>query len=189
MNKIKNPRKDTFDNESPKYIFQISIFASEDIEIKLLKTNFSSSYPKNYWTTVGIEPVSKTIEIHEKNIKLHIFLHSLEERFSSIYKRSAKNSDAIILIYNISNTKTLNKMLEWSQMIKNTKKNIPILLVRNKFDLEENREVSKERIEEVKESYDISLLMEISLKTGENVEEMFRNLTTMLLKKYKLNID
>ena len=193
MKKVKNPRKDMFDNESLKYRFQISIIASKDVEKaveRLFKTNFMDQFfNENYLTTVGVEPFAKTIEIHGKKIKLIILLHSSEEEFSWLFERSAKRSNALILIYNINDTKTLYKILERSRMIKNTKHNIPILLVGNKSDIEENREIWKDRLEKVKENYDISLLMEISLKTGENVEEMFRNVTIMLLKKYKLNTD
>jgi len=60
----------------------------------------------------------------------------------------------------------------------------PILLVGNKLDLEENREVSKEQVEKFKEKHDISSSMEISLKTGENVEEMFMDITRIILKRW-----
>jgi len=192
MNKVKNPRKGIFDSKSPKYRFQISICTNEDVENtieKLLRESLSSSLAAGYLGTLGVKPFSKTIEIHGKKIKLIILLHSSEEEFSWLFERSAKRSNALILIYNINDTKTLYKILERSRMIKNTKHNIPILLVGNKSDIEENREIWKDRLEKVKENYDISLLMEISLKTGENVEEMFRNVTIMLLKKYKLNTD
>lgn len=187
MKKVKNPRKDIFGRESPKYRFQISIVTSEDVENtveKFLKRNLSSFQAAGYLKTVGVEPFSKTIEIDEKKIRLIFLLHSSEEEFSWVFKRSAKNSNALILIYSISNSKTLNNILEQIRKIRNIKSDIPIILVGNKSELEENREVSKEQLEEVKENYDISLLMEISLKTGENVEEMYRNVTTMLLQEY-----
>ena len=177
-----------FDNESPIYRFQISIIASKDVEKaveRLFKTNVMDQfYNENYLTTVGVEPFAKTIEIHGKKIKLIVLLHSSDEEFSWLFERSAKRSNALILIYNISNSKTLNNLLEQIRKIRNIKSVIPIILVGNKSDLEEDREVSKEQLEEIKENYDISLLMEISLKTGENVEEMYRNVTTMLLQKY-----
>jgi GTPase SAR1 family protein len=65
----------------------------------------------------------------------------------------------------------------------------PILLVGNKLDLEENREVSKERVEKVKEDNNISESMEISLETGENVELMFKKLAEMIDEFYLENIN
>ena len=61
MKKVKNPRKDMFDNESPIYRFQISIIASKDVEKaveRLFKTNFMDQfYNENYFTTMGVEPL------------------------------------------------------------------------------------------------------------------------------------
>ena len=121
MKKVKNPRKDIFDNESPKYRFQISIIASEDVEStveKFFRKNYSSFRAAGYLRTVGSHPGSKTIKIHEKKIKLILLLHSSDEEFLWLVKKSVKRSKALILIYNSSDTKSLNKMLEWSQMIK-----------------------------------------------------------------------
>lgn len=86
-------------------------------------------------------------------------------------------------MYDITNAKTLNMVSEWCQMAKNYRKDIPILLVGNKLDLEMKRDVSKEQVENFKLNNEISESMEISLETGENVEKMFLRLTGLLLKK------
>ncbi len=86
-------------------------------------------------------------------------------------------------MYDITNAQTLKRLSEWVQLAKNYKEDVPILLVGNKIDLEQKREVSKEQIERFKVNNKISESMEISLETGENVEEMFLRLTKMLLNK------
>ena len=89
------------------------------------------------------------------------------------------------MIYDITNALSLDCFSEWIQIIRNSAKyDPPLLLVGNKLDLEGDREVSKDQLKLFNENNDIYLTMEISLKTGENVEEMFRNVTSMLLKKY-----
>jgi GTPase SAR1 family protein len=55
------------------------------------------------------------------------------------------------------------------------------LLVGNKLDLEEYREISKEQLEKFKEENYISESIEFSLETRENVENMFRKFIEMLL--------
>ena len=83
-------------------------------------------------------------------------------------------------MYDITYAKTLNYVSKWSQIIK-TKNDNPILLIGNKRDLKEDREVSKEQIKQYKKDHNISESMEISLKTGENVDQMFMKITNMLL--------
>ncbi len=63
------------------------------------------------------------------------------------------------------------------------------MLVGNKLDLEENREISKERIKKFKENSKISSSMEISLQTGKNVEEMFMHIGRMILNSLKFSIN
>lgn len=168
------------DFTSPDKIFHLSIVMSEDIEIELFR-KWVSSFGESYIKSVGVEPYSKNVEIDGKNIKLVLRLCSLEARFFSIVEGVMRNLP-LILLYNVSNNKTLNKLLE-NQFIKNLKQDVPILLVGNKSTLEQNREVSKEQIEMLKEQYNILASMEISLNTGENVEEMFRTTAKILLKE------
>jgi len=65
------------------------------------------------------------------------------------------------------------------------KTNIPILLVGNKSDLKKNRNLSKEQIKKFKIENNIKKSMEISIKTGVNIEKMFTRLTGMVFKNIK----
>ena len=80
--------------------------------------------------------------------------------------------------------------LSWvSRRIQIIKENLdyvpPILLVGNKADLEENQDISEEQIVQFKKNNELSSSMEISLKTGENVEKAFIKLTEMMIGKTK----
>jgi len=79
--------------------------------------------------------------------------------------------------------KTLTDRHLYIGILINYGEDTPILLVGNKLDLEMKREVSKEQIENFKLTNKISESIQISLETGENVEEMFLRLTKMLLNK------
>jgi len=52
-----------------------------------------------------------------------------------------------------------------------------------KLDLAENRGVSKEEAQELSKEYEFAKYMECSAKTGENVEELFINITKIMLEK------
>jgi GTPase SAR1 family protein len=90
-------------------------------------------------------------------------------------------------MYDITNTKSLTKLQKYCRKINEMNEQSPILdpiiiLVGNKLDLEEYREVLKEDADKFKKFYNIQYSMEMPLKTGENVEEMFQTLTRMILK-------
>ena len=67
-----------------------------------------------------------------------------------------------------------------------------ILLLGTNLDLAENREISKEQIDHFKQDHNITFSMEISLKTGENIEKSFMKLIEMMLGNtrtdYKIDI-
>ena len=84
-------------------------------------------------------------------------------------------------MYDITNNDSLNKIPLWVKFIRENRGDVPILLVGNKVDLKENRVVSKEQAKKVKEDHGLSSFMEISLKTGENVEDMFKKIISLII--------
>lgn len=170
------------------YLFKVCLFADNDVGketlAKMMIINFLKKQFENSMMTTGVEFTTKMVEHRGKIIKIHFWIISNEnERFQHIWKQYIKGSLGVILMYDITNAKTLNMVSEWCQMAKNYRKDIPILLVGNKLDLEMKRDVSKEQVENFKLNNEISESMEISLETGENVEKMFLRLTGLLLKK------
>jgi small GTP-binding protein len=92
-----------------------------------------------------------------------------------------KYSKTILLIYDITSERSIEKIPEWITTIRELNKleDIPILLVGNKLDLE-NRKVTKAQALELKEKYGLSEFFEVSALRGDNVEEMFNTLATII---------
>jgi len=170
--------------EQYNYLFKICLFADKDAgKETLAKSNVFKSKYEYYRNTTGVNFATKTIKHSGEIIKIQLWIISDEkERFQGIWRMFIRGSLGVILMYDITNAKTLSMVSEWSQMVKDCRIDIPILLVGNKIDLEEQREVSKDSVDTFKENHDISSSMEISLKTGENLEKMFKRITRMALK-------
>ncbi|MFX1571751.1 MAG: Rab family GTPase [Promethearchaeota archaeon] len=169
-----------------RYLFSLSILASKDVGKKMLRRFLPNTSQRRTAHTIGVEFFIKDIEIAGKSIRLTIHLYFYEEEDLPDIKhsliRSAANNQGVLLLYDITNLKSLTILSEWYKLLKkNVERDIPFFLVGNKKDLEEHREVSKEHIEKFKEKCDITTSMEISLKTGENVEEMFVGITRLII--------
>ncbi|MFX1428509.1 MAG: Rab family GTPase [Promethearchaeota archaeon] len=148
---------------------------------ELLKKYAARIFREDKELTIGVEFLAKETEIDGKQGKLQLWDFRGEERsLHSLYSRGANGA---FILYDITDSKSLNYVPEWLQIIRENTGDIPILLVGNKLDMEQNREVSKEQIEILKKQYDISSSIEISVKTGENVEKMFLAITEMILEK------
>ena len=131
--------------------------------------------------TIGVDFFFKIVKLRGNNAKLQIWVLSPLERFYSIHRFYVRDSLGAIILYDITNINTLNRISEWSQLIREKNGNIPILLVGNKIDLEDLREISIDQINKIIEDLQLSAFMEISSKTGENVELMFERFTQLII--------
>jgi Ras-related protein Rab-1A len=132
--------------------------------------------------------VDAPTETKEKKLKLQFWIFpykSLEDtlKWDEFLSNQIKGSNGIVIMYDITDAETLDWVSGRIQAIKNNLDYVPpVMLLGNKLEVEENREVSIEQVTEFKEANDISSSMEVSLKTGENIEKTFMELTEMMLR-------
>ena len=114
------------------------------------KTALITRYTKNsfagtYLTTVGIDFQYKSLNINDKKIKVEIWDTAGQERFRNIAKNYFQSSHGFLLVYDISNRESFNKLNFWNEQITaNAPENTKVIIVGNKNDLEEERQVKKE---------------------------------------------
>ena len=94
--------------------------------------------------TMGFEFSSKTVTIKDKKVKLQVWDTAGQERFRSLTKQYYKNTKGILLVFDLTEEKSFLGLDKWIEEVgKNVKhENIPVVLVGNKKDLEEEREVT-----------------------------------------------
>ena len=95
----------------------------------------------------------------------------------------------IYKIFYIFCIQSFNDVKIWYKEIKsNSEPDIKIILVGNKSDLEDKREVSKESVQNLIKDLDFDLYLETSAKNGENVEKLFVEASKILYNEYsKIN--
>ncbi|MFX0105585.1 MAG: Rab family GTPase [Candidatus Hodarchaeota archaeon] len=162
--------------------FKVCLFADKNVGKKTLAKKFLQESGTKMDTSViiGITNYTKDIEFHERTFNLEIWSWRMEEQFKKHLPSYLDGTNGVILMYDIANAESLTKLAEWSKLIKETILNPSILLVGNKCDLEENREIPKKDIEKFIEEFDVFSSIEISTKTGENVEKMFNELMKVI---------
>ena len=80
----------------------------------------------------------------------------------------------MFLTYDITRDDTFVNVIDWLKEIKqHANSDIVIYLIGNRCDLEDDREVTRERAIEFCKQYSIDKFFETSAKTGDNVEEVF----------------
>ena len=124
--------------------------------------------------TIGVEFASKTIEINNKLIKIQIWDTAGHEAFQSITRTYYKGAVGALLVYDITNKESFLHCQNWLKEIKeNGDKDVIIILVGNKCDLEKERKVSQQEGEKFAEKNDLFFL-ETSAKEGKNIFNVFK---------------
>ena len=137
-------------------------------------------------TTIGFDYKSKIITLpsSKKKVKLQIWDTAGQEKYMSMNKSLFQRVQGIILMYDITNRATFERLQIWLNLIKQMTNEIPIILVGNKLDLEDNEEHG--RIVEYNEGDDFANendieFFEVSAKNGDNIENVFISIAQKVL--------
>lgn len=137
--------------------------------------------------TIGVDFSSLITTINNQDrVKIHIWDTAGLEQFESIISTYYRDIAGAIIVFDITNRRSYNRVHHWYSEIKNNTNNpeIKILLVGNKTDLEEKRQVSTYEATHLAKNYNMHYC-EMSAKTGEKVYEGFR----MLIKNIYNDMD
>jgi small GTP-binding protein len=153
------------------------------------KTSFTKRFCYNLFNpserlTIGVDFHVKTIDLHNKKIKLQIWDVGGEERFRFLLPTYCLGANAAFLLYDVTRSQTLDNITEWTNIVRQKSGPIPIMLVGSKIDLgDAQREVLREYGIQVAEKHNMDSFGEISSKTAQNVDKTFEVLTELTLEK------
>ena len=151
------------------------------------KTNIMNKYLKgtfneNTKATVGVEFGSKLFNIENHKIKAQIWDTAGQEKYKAITGAYYKGSKGAFVVYDITRKETFESTDKWINDLKVTADpKINIILIGNKCDLEDKREVLKEQGEEKAKSFGCAFL-ETSALSGDNIDKGFEMMVSEIFK-------
>ena len=144
-------------------------------------------FKDDYQLTIGVEFAAKNVKIRGKTYRIQIWDTAGQESFRSITRGYCKSSVCALVVYDISNKESFNNISAWIEDCKNqSPKTIYFVLVGNKSDLNDRRQVNTEEGQELADKFGIQFY-ETSAKTGDNVNEIFYNSADEIAKKIEQN--
>ena len=157
-------------------------------DMKVGKTNIVSRYIKNEFnkdsmSTIGVEFGSKELVIEGHNVKVQIWDTAGQEKYKSITNAYYKGAKGAFVVYDITNKNSFDNADNWLNNLRaSADKKCSIILIGNKSDLEDKREVSIEQGEEKAKNSEIAF-METSALSGDNIYKAFE---MMINEAYKI---
>ena len=147
----------------------------------LVKHFVHSIFSEKYHITIGVKIDKKSVIIGEQEVMLLLWDIAGEEETFSIPPSYLKGSDGYLLVVDVTRKSTLEQAFDIQKRVLETIGDIPFILVLNKSDLEDDRELEINDLDEIKKKG--WLVIESSAKLGTGVEEAFNKLTTRILPK------
>ncbi|CAM9135712.1 unnamed protein product [Ascophyllum nodosum] len=162
-------------NDSP-FDMQIKLLMIGDSGVGktcLLLRYANDSFSQTFITTIGIDFKIKNIDLDSKRIKLQIWDTAGQERFRTITTSYFRGAQGILLVYDVTDKKSFNSIRNWvAQIQQHADVAVNKILIGNKCDMDEDREVSKEEGANLAAEYGIQFF-ETSAKNDINVEKGF----------------
>lgn len=138
--------------------------------------------------TMGAEIHVKYVEVLQYKVVLQIWDFGGEQQFRFLLPIYARGAFGGIFMYDITRIATTLKIEEWIKTFREglleDEKDVPLLLVGGKLDMEEERYVSNEEVLKIKETLGFFDHIECSSKTGVNVDLIFEKIVFKIM-QYK----
>lgn len=157
------------------------------------KTNLLLRYIKNTFDasskpTIGIDFLCKEIKLEGKTISVQYFDTAGQEKFRSISNTYFKNSQGVILVYDITDRAKFEKLGQWIHDAQsNAGEHIDFLLIGNKTDLDKERQITSQEGELLAKTHGM-LFMEVSALSNadECVNKAFDLLVNQIVQRMLL---
>ena len=173
--------------EKPPFQKGKNLYLNSSLKNRFIKDEFSDVLT----ATIGVDFYSQFVQLNDGTIvKLSIKDTAGQERYNAICKTYYKKADCCLLLYAINSRKSFEKVKNYyvKTIKENCENNVKVLLLGNKADLKEKREVSEDEGSKLAEQNEY-MFMESSCKDNYNVSDAFTTLIEMTNTELKKKIN
>lgn len=172
------------------YLFKLLLIGDSGVGKSCLLLRFAdNTYNSDYISTIGVDFKIKTIKLdNDKIVKLQIWDTAGQERFRTITSSYYRGAQGIIIVYDVTDLESFNNLNNWLQEIDKFGTNgVTKLIVGNKNDLTEKKQVTLEMAQEFAKEKGGLTVLETSALSSENVEQAFLTMAKEIKEKSDKN--
>eukprot|EP00727_Mastigamoeba_balamuthi_P009591 m51a1_g5254 putative ras-related protein rab-6b isoform x1 (215) ;mRNA; r:72964-74329 len=140
------------------------------------------TFDNAYQATIGIDFLSKTMYLEDRTVRLQLWDTAGQERFRSLIPSYIRDSSVAIVVYDITSRTSFASTEKWIDDIRSERgADVHVVLVGNKTDLADKRQVSYEEGEQKAQTSSALFFTETSAKAGYNIKPLFRKIASALI--------
>ena len=177
-------------SEVKKKFINLKIIFVGDVSVgktSVIERYINNNFKDDYTCTIQAEQKTKIInEDSNTSIRMDIWDTAGQEKFRSLTRQYYRDSQGAIIVFDITKKRTFDSLQTWIDDIQDySDKDIPIIIVGNKSDLIDEREVSENNINEfLNDKY---TYFEVSAKYGNNIDLAFNKIKKLIMENRKMN--
>lgn len=167
------------------YLFKIVLVGDTGVGKSALLLRFSdNTFHDDMLATIGVDFRIRTMVVDGKTIKLQIWDSAGQERFRSLTSSYYRGAHAVAIVFDMSSFNSIEAVTQtWIHEVNtHCPSTSSRLLVGNKCDLVDKREISHQHAIATANSFDM-MYIETSAKTARNVHQAFENIVRDLVKR------
>ncbi|XP_022771555.1 ras-related protein RABA5b [Durio zibethinus] len=162
------------EERSEEYLFKIVLIGDSAVGKSNLLSRFArNEFDNNSKATIGVEFQTQVVEIDGKEVKAQIWDTAGQERFRAVTSAYYRGAVGALIVYDISRRTSFDSIKRWlDELTTHCDSTVARMLVGNKCDLENIRDVSVEEGKSLAEEEDL-FFMETSALQSTNVQTAF----------------
>lgn len=184
----KDKHGEVLSNISYSYLFKVSLIGDSSTgKTSILLRFVDDFFTEDTKSTIGVDFKLVSFELEPKvYAKMQIWDTCGSERFKSLTSSFIKTCTAFILVFDLTRRNTFQNIDHWIKVIKENTSPKFLILIGNKCDLKDERNIDKEIILDYCEK-NLFNYMEISARNNLNVEKLFKEVAYQLYMDIKKN--
>ncbi|MHA1376943.1 MAG: Rab family GTPase [Candidatus Helarchaeota archaeon] len=171
-------------DEKPHYRAKVVVIGDAGVgKTTMLLKYVDEAFQESYLPTIGVNLSNKDVWVRDKKIRLNIYDIAGQERFQLTRRIFYEGLEAVLIVFDVTNNDSFIHVDNWIKDVSSAiyPQKLKGLLIGNKIDLKDTRKITKQAADDVAKKYNLAS-MEISAKTGENINETFKKLAEKLIK-------
>ena len=172
-NNITQPLKSNYTTIS----FKLVLIGDINVgKTSILSRYLTNTFNENIKCSVSVDYKIKNIQI-DKNLRIDLCIWDTcgQERLRALSANYYRKADGVILVYDTTSIDSFNNLDYWLKSIKfYCKRDIPIIIIGNKIDLE--NKIDKETLNDFMRAHSNIPIFNTSAKTGKGINEAFYNI-------------
>ncbi|MFX1282823.1 MAG: Rab family GTPase [Promethearchaeota archaeon] len=164
-----------------KFAFKLLLVGEPEVgKTSLIKRYVDDFFKEGYQITLGVDFLSKTVNINERELTFQIWDVAGQSGFTNFRHLYLKKAHGVFLVFDLTRPNpTYEKLDRWRADINEQSPNAKVMVLGNKEDIAEGKLPASK--EEILERFHAQEFFSTSAKTGSRVQEAFVQMGQLIL--------